>query len=246
MRKLAILILLFPSLVFADGMQVKRKNISASVGCPSADLVAWDGDYSVGGADTDKACLSGTPTDGTNTGGAFGSDSGTIWTQNADNDRLSWSVTDADIDHDAAAGFTLCSEFKTADVTANQVIVEFEGDGNDNAYIRITSTEKITCGYNGNNGASTGGVSSTTSITADSSTYNSVCCSWKVGEAGNDVAVSVDGGATYEVEDDDDLVAWAAAESDIKLGCLFVPCSTDVTATRQFVARTGYKQADTW
>ena len=254
------LITLYICLLFAlpvEAMQLFSGKPPAAVSgdCPSwgTYALAWTGGHSSGNTEICTASGAGSIT-GTNTGGTFaGSGHDTTWISDANNDKLEWAVTSSNIDHDDSAGWTVCMRLQIASMTATTVGYEFQGGGGtanhfqNHAYGRFYSASDLAESLYEYSDTSTGSLSTGTT-TDDGSTWNEVCFSWKVGEAGNDSAVSVDGGSAWD-EDDDDIGAWddpTNAEDAIRLGNSIWSSSGDEIDITYFVVMSGYKQSKPW
>jgi hypothetical protein len=222
----------------------------AGVGCPSwgTYLFAWDGNYTVGGADTDKACLNsgGEVIDGTNGGGTFGTDTGTIWTYADAGDSLDWTVDSGDIDWEDAAGITVWVEEKHETSTGYQAFYQLVGDAEDfveGLFINVTGKARHYTHPNGNNEL----VTTAGGLAEDFSSYNIIGMSWKASEEGVDHVISEDTtwGDGDDDEDDDDHPAFGdGVIGTFRLGCDIGYCGTsDDYSVRKIVVISGYKAA---
>lgn len=209
MKKLIILILLLPSLLFAGEIDFKQKEpgllalivgFSGSGGaaftCSGGTYLSyWTGDYS---GDEDKICYnSGAGNkDGTNTGGTFGTsygDGGSVgWLYEYGGDNVSWTIATEDLASKTTGTmwikFTVSSTV-TVDTPIALILSDTTPASN---YIRMmiegSSPDQMRFYYI--SGGSSYRVDSTSTITADGSTFNIVGGSWRQ-DAGNDVSITI-------------------------------------------------------
>lgn len=251
---LTLLILLLASPAYPWGGSVATIGggtpAAATSSCPAGTYVmAWDGDYT---SDTDKACIGSTPTDGTISGATVGTDYGETGNGallDAVDDYITYSLAAGDYSESGAYTFCMRARFVSDGTDTNTIIFEIEDDTDnvDQASIVITDDERVRISWRGNSTADTVQTAAS-AISKDSTTWYTIVGSWKPETAaGNDMAVSANGGSTW-VEEDDDPVAFVAEMNGLSLGNyrIYQGAGPDPVHIDKWALVSGYKASCPW
>lgn len=220
---------------------------AAGTGCQTGTyLFTWQGDYSIGGADTDKACFTnGTVTkDGTVEGSGalsvdYGESSSIGFRYTADGDAIKWALLSRD-------GFlpttgTIYVRMKALATTATMYVVDIYKDGNNSLAVKVINSNEVQCVHMGN-GTATSAYGGT--ITDD--TWTTIGCTWQPNTTGNDFGVY--NGVSWSESDKGTVTDWSADADYIYIGANAITGGADDFYVNAVVITNAYKSAipDWW